>query len=65
MTQDPPELPCGGDHEFGQGGRCECGMTRDDLTPTPRRSGGAGARTSPLTDREYRKAMRELAMGEE
>jgi hypothetical protein len=57
---EAPDLPCDGDHSFGQGGRCECGMHRADLTPEPRRTGGLGARTHPLTDREYREQRRKL-----
>lgn len=58
---EAPELPCGGDHNFGQGGRCsECGIDRADTYPDEKRTGGAGARTHPTTDREYREQMRKL-----
>lgn len=65
MNEDVPDVCEHGNHEFEQGGRCRvCGIDRVDTLPTDRRTGGAGARTNPCTDREYRKAMREIAMGE-
>lgn len=60
MAQEP-DLPCEGEHDFGQGGRCRaCGIDRADTYPDEKRTGGAGARTHPLTDNEYSRQMRKL-----
>jgi hypothetical protein len=58
---DIPDSCQRGDHDFGQAGRCqECGIDRVDTYPDERRTGGAGARRQPTTDREYREQMRKL-----
>ncbi len=61
---DLPEMPesCANDnHDFGQAGRCqECGIDRADTYPDERRTGGAGSRTHPLTDREHSRQLRKL-----
>jgi hypothetical protein len=49
------------DGRFGQAGRCDdCGGLRGANNQRPRFSGGAGSRTHPLPDREYRRQMRKL-----
>jgi hypothetical protein len=63
-SMSAPELPesCQNDnHDFGQGGRCrDCGIDRADTVAGSRRTGGAGARTNPTTDREYGQQIRKL-----
>lgn len=61
MKREIPDSCKRGDHDFDQGGRCEhCGIDRADTYPDERRTGGAGARAHPTTDREYREQMRKL-----
>ena len=61
MEVDIPDSCVEGDHEYDQTGRCtECGIDRVDTYPTERRTGGAGARVQPCTDREYSRQMRKL-----
>lgn len=58
---DIPEACWNGNHDYGQAGRCKrCSALRANETPDEKRTGGAGARTHPTTDREYREAMRQL-----
>jgi hypothetical protein len=50
-----PELPCGGNHTFGQGGRCtECGIDRADTYPDRRHA----------QEREYFEQVEKLSRGE-
>jgi hypothetical protein len=55
---EPESIPqecIDGNHNFGQAGRCQrCGIDRADTTHA-RFSGGAGARTHPLSDEDYRR----------
>jgi len=56
MREDVPDVCEEGNHEFKQGGRCRvCGIDRADTIQTERRTGGAGARTQPLSDKGYRR----------
>lgn len=60
---DIPDSCLNDDHNFGQAGRCkDCGIDRVDTANhgRSRRTGGAGSRTQPLTDEEYREQMKKL-----
>lgn len=54
MAKDLPDSCKRGDHDFDQA----------DTHPDERRTGGAGARTQPTTDREYKEQMRKLQRGD-
>lgn len=59
-THDIPDSCLDGDHDWDQTNRCrDCDVYKHD-TGEARFSGGAGARTHPLSDEDYQRQLDKL-----